>query len=241
MKQKIIDVHCHILPGIDDGSGSREETLKMLSLAEKEGITDIIVTPHFKGGRRNASVATIRSLMEETRGIAAENGISIALHPGNEVYFFSDIEEVLEQERVLRMGYSEYLLVEFSPADRYTYIRNALDSIMGLGIRPVIAHVERYQCMLKDKEAVKLLKDMGVKIQVNASGITGEMGFAVKRFTHGLLKQGLVDYVGTDAHNCEKRAPRMKKCADLLCKKYGEEYAEALLYRNAQRDFSIPL
>ncbi|MBR1931130.1 MAG: protein-tyrosine-phosphatase [Lachnospiraceae bacterium] len=228
------DVHCHILPGLDDGSQSMDETLEMLRIAEAEGIRRMIVTPHYKEGRRSADPDTILRRMEEVQRLLEDEGIDIRLYPGNEIYYTSELEEKLESGRILSMNYTEYLLVEFSPFEDYIYIRNAMDNIRSLGYTPILAHVERYECMLKDRKHVEEMRALGCMIQVNASSVTGENGSKVKRFVHKLLKLALVDFVGTDAHNTGRRKPALWKCAELLYKKYGAEYADALLTGNAE-------
>lgn len=232
----IIDIHTHILPGIDDGSRNMEETLRMLQTAYAEGITRMIATPHYKSGRHNASPEKIHSLIKKVQLQAEIQGIPVQIYPGNELLFFDGMEDALEEKRICTMNETEYILVEFMPQERYVYIRNALDSVFGMGYQPIMAHVERVECMVKTPAYVAELCSMGVGIQINASSITGEAGFAVKRFTHKLLKAGLADYVGTDAHSCKGRTPTVRKCSELLYKKYDSRYVDAILYGNAARN-----
>lgn len=233
MTEMIIDIHSHILPGIDDGSADMEETLAMLAIAEKEGITHMIATPHYKENRTQTDPQKVKSLIAQVQAAAEAKGISVKILAGNEVYYFSDIEEAVDEGKILALNEGNRMLVEFNPFADYKRIRNAMDNVRGLGFHPVIAHVERYECMLKNPDNVEQLYDMDVEIQVNAASITGEAGFKSKMFVHKLLKKHLVHYVGTDAHESKKRAPKMKKCASILRKKYGEEYANELLYKNA--------
>lgn len=234
--EMIIDIHSHFLPGIDDGAADMEEALAMLLIAEEEGITHMIATPHYKENRTQTDPEQIKDLLEKVRQAAAEKGISVELLAGNEVYYFSDIEEVAEAGKLLTLDESNRMLVEFNPFADFKRIRNALDTVRGLGFHPIIAHVERYECMLKKPDNVNELYDMGVEIQINAASVTGEAGFKAKMFVHKLLKNRLVHYIGTDAHESKKRAPKMKKCAAVLRKKYGEEYANELLYENAKNN-----
>lgn len=235
----IADIHCHILPGIDDGSGSMEETMEMLETATKEGITHIVCTPHYKAGRRNANAEAIKRLLATVVNEARERGIFIALYPGNEVLYFSEMEECIDSGKISTINRSGFLLVEFSPGDSFQYIRNALCDVMDMGYNPVIAHIERYECMVKHEEYATEIHELGVRIQVNASSITGETGWKLRRYTGRLLKKGIVDYVATDAHGSKKRAPYIRKCRDLLYKKYDKSYVDALLYENARRDFLL--
>ncbi len=229
----MIDIHSHILPGIDDGAADMEETLQMLAIAADEGITHMVATPHYKENRYQASPEEIKALLAKVQSAAEDAGIGIVLLAGNEVYYFSDIEEAVEEGKLLSMNGGSRMLVEFNPFADYRRIRNALDTVRGLGFHPIIAHVERYECMLKNMKNVEEVYDMGVELQVNAASVTGEAGFKAKMFVHKLLKKQLVHYIGTDTHEAKKRAPKMKKCAGILRKKYGEEYANELLYENA--------
>lgn len=229
-----VDVHSHILPHLDDGSKNMDETLRMLEIAADEGISAIIATPHYKSGRYPADPDRILHTLHQVQQVADAHGIPITLYPGNEIYYNSELEEKFETGRLCTLNDSEYVLVEFSPFEQYTYIRNAMEDIMGLGYIPVLAHVERYQCICKDASLVEELRAMGCQIQVNASSVAGENGFATTRFVHKILKKHLVDYIGTDAHNTEKRRPAMEKCANYLYKKLDADYADELLFLNAE-------
>lgn len=237
--QGIIDTHCHVLPAVDDGSESVEESLKMLKIAHKEGITHMICTSHYKAGRRNASAATLTKRREELQDLLKDQGIDIKLYPGNEVLYFSEMDEKLQEGSIFTINNTDYVLVEFLPGDRFLYIRNALEEVMGMGYKPVIAHIERYECMVKHPEYVSELNSMGVKIQVNASSIMGKAGSGVKKGVRHMLEEGLVDYIGTDAHKCKGRTPSIKKCVKYLYKKYDGEYVDEILYNNARRDFLL--
>lgn len=229
-----VDIHSHILPGMDDGAGSLEESLKMLRIARAEGIADIIATPHYKSGRYRADSREISRAVEMLQKAAATEGIAVRIHPGTEIYYHSELEDKLTSGALHTLNHTDFLLTEFSPFDDYSYVRNGTEAILGMGYIPVLAHVERYQCLLQDAERVQELKDRGCYIQVNASSIAGEYGFAAKRFTRKLLKKQLIDFVGTDAHNTDKRRPAMKKCADILYRKCSREYADAVLFENAR-------
>lgn len=230
----IVDVHCHIMPRIDDGSRNMTETIKMLKIAEAEGITHIIATPHFKSGHHNASPQKVRELMNAVNDAAATMRINMKLYQGNEILFNDEVCDYVDEGRISRMNNTNYILVEFMPSDPYQHIRNAIDEIMGAGYVPIIAHVERYECMYDDIDNVREVRNMGAEIQVNASSITGSLGKEIKKYVHKLLKEQLVDYVGTDAHRCEvSRMPKMKKCCEMLYKKYDEAYVDSILYENA--------
>lgn len=235
-----IDIHSHILPGMDDGSQDMEETLEMLRIAQEEGITHIIATPHYKSGRFRADAANLRNVLDEVRQRAREQGIHIKLYAGNEIYYHSDLEERLESGRLCTMNGTDYVLVEFSPFEDYLYIRNAVYNLLGMGYVPILAHVERYACLCKKREHVRELKSMGCAIQVNAGSIIGDTGWKAARFVKRLLKEELVDYLGTDAHDSNgRRRPAMAKCAAYLKHKCSRTYADALLYGNATENLLV--
>ena len=113
-------------------------------------------------------------------------------------------------------------------------IRNALRNILGLGYTPVIAHAERYVKLMEDISVLCDMRKNGILVQVNAMSVTGDNGRQAKKDVRNLLKKGLVDFVATDAHSDGRRAPYMQKCADILYKKYSAEYANRLLFKNAE-------
>ena len=235
----IVDMHNHILPGIDDGSQSMETTLKMITIAAKDGITHMIATPHFKKGHHNASPETIRRLVGDVQALSDEHDLGLTILPGNEVMFFSDMEEAYEEGKLTTMNGSDYLLIEFYPDDDYARIMRGVETTQSLGLHPILAHVERFLPLRSDISKVEEIRRRGALIQVNASSIAGEQGFGTKQFCKKLLKNRLVDFVGTDAHHYESRAPQMKKCTDYLYAKYDEKYVDAILYKNAAQFFRI--
>ncbi|MCM1063471.1 MAG: protein-tyrosine-phosphatase [Eubacterium sp.] len=230
---KMTDMHCHILPAVDDGSRSMEQTMDMLRIAQGEGITAMIVTPHYKEGRHNASPATIMERIGKVQEEAERQGIFIPLYPGNEVFYFDGLPERLENNEVLSLNHTDRVLVEFSPTEDHTYIRNALDSVRAVGYVPILAHVERYGCMVRDWKRVRELKQMDAEIQINAASAVGQLGKQIQRFIHDILQENLVDYVGTDAHDARGRAPQFQKCYQALVKRYGESYMDEIFHENA--------
>ncbi|MBR6382820.1 MAG: protein-tyrosine-phosphatase [Lachnospiraceae bacterium] len=231
--KELVDIHCHILPNVDDGSDGFDSTLKMLKTAKDEGITRMIATPHFKKGHHNVSPKSAEKLLEEIRTKAEKEGISLKLYLGNEVMYFSDVEEAFEEGKINRINGTDNLLIEFYPDDEYSRIRRGIETVQSMGFTPILAHVERYLELRKDTSKIEHLKAVGAVITVNASSVTGDAGFLTKQFVKGLLRRKLVDMIGTDAHDTSNRAPRMKKCAEYLYSKYEEEYVDEILFKNA--------
>ncbi len=230
-----IDIHSHILPGIDDGAENFETSMDMLRAAWNDGIREIILTPHNKPSHHNAGPEKISLLIKELRNKAQGEGIGMAFHMGNEMYYGSDMTERLEERRALTMAGSAYVLVEFGMGDDPDHIRYGLYEVLSHGYHPILAHVERYGRMLMKTERVEDLVRMGCYIQVNAGSVMGCFGFGAKQFTRRLLSQGLVHFVATDAHDMGKRRPALLECAEYVGRKYGEEYAKRLFKENPRR------
>lgn len=236
--EQLIDIHSHILPGLDDGAGSMEETLEMLLQAEKEGIGIIIATPHYKPMGRSAGKEKTLEVLEEVREAVRKAGLSVRLEAGNELYYSSETLEALKAGKVLTLAGSSYVLTEFSPEEDFDYIRNGIYSLLTGGYRPIVAHAERYRHVFTGKGRAEELVKMGAYLQVNTAGVTGRSGRHEKVRSRELLKQGLVQFVATDAHDRKNRIPLMKECALLIGKKYGQPYREELFFHNPQSIFT---
>lgn len=233
-----VDIHCHIMPGLDDGAVNPEMALAMLRREAEEGVGAVILTPHQMPGHRNAAKEGMEkriALLEE--GIRKEN-IPVRIYPGAELFYRHGMGKLLEKGQLCTLARSHYVLVEFMPGESWEYIRDGVYELTD-GYWPVLAHIERYQQVAPRTDRVRELIEMGACIQMNAGSITGEQGIAVKRTCMKLLGQQLVHFIGTDAHRADgRRAPRMEKCAALLKKKVGSRYAEELLRGNAEKILS---
>lgn len=235
MMDQYIDIHSHILPGIDDGSKDFSMSMEMLKAAAESGITQIIVTPHNKPGRHNASPEKIDSLISMLEKAMKKNEISIRLYPGNELYYRSSLTEEIGENRAITLAGADYVLTEFNPMDDYDYIRNGIYSLMAGGYRPILAHAERYLKISGKTDKIEELMKMGCYIQVNAGSVMGSCGLSAKLFTRKLLKNEIVHFVATDAHDMKERSPQIDECAAFIRRKYGEEYMRKLLYENPMR------
>ena len=230
--ESYIDLHSHILPGIDDGAKDFDTSMQMLRIAAADGITQIILTPHNKPAGHNAGFSRLGALMAELEERMEDEGIAIELHRGNELYYRSGLAEEIMEGKALTMADSDYVLAEFGPMDDFDYIRNGIYSLMAGGYSPILAHVERYSKINGRADRVENLIEMGCCIQVNAGSVMGVFGLGTKHFTRKLLKEGMVHFVATDAHDTGKRGPHIRECASYIEKKYGEDYARELLYEN---------
>lgn len=231
---RIVDIHSHILPNMDDGSHSIRQSMEMLRIASGQGIGRIFATPHHMPGKGCPEPDSVYERIEKLQATADEEGIPIKILPGMEYYYREEVLELLEEDAVVTLNGSGCVLVEFEPMAEKAYIRNALRGILGMGYTPVVAHVERYARVMEDAAFLAGLKKMRILLQINAASVTGGNGRQARKAVGRLLKAQLADFVATDAHSDGRRAPCIGKCAELLVRKYGKEYADALLFGNAE-------
>ena len=232
--QGIIDIHSHILPGLDDGASNMEETIAMLGIAYEQGIRKMVATPHYHLGRYESTISKIEQSLEQVRMEVKRQGILMELVMGNEIYYHSEAIRDVGLGNVSTLGGSSCVLVEFSPGSSLSYVRQALDFTIREGYTPVVAHVERYIELTKDIDDVAGLIDMGCYIQMNAGSIAGNAGMKIKSFCKKLLKNELVHFIATDCHGVNSRTPELKKCVQYIIKKFGDDYAKKLFIENPE-------
>ena len=232
---QFVDIHCHILPGVDDGSQTPEETKAMLQKAWDEGIQIMVATPHYHKQRGKNDIELIKKQLLLTRKLAKEVHPKMQICLGMEIYYGEDVPELLKEGRVVSIRKSRYILVEFSPGDEFQYILNAVRKLQMSGHTVIIAHIERYNCLRKDISNAEYLREMGAYLQVNTGSITGSYGRSVKKFLREVLKAHLVQLVGTDAHGSERRTPKMQEAYKEVVKRCGEEYADQIFGQNAKK------
>jgi len=227
-------MHCHILPGVDDGAKNEDSMERMLCIADAEGIEAIIATPHFALGEDEQRVEAIKTKYDIARSVWKKRGPQKELYLGSELLWGEGIIDALESGKALTMNGTSYVLVEFLPNAGYEYIENAIRKLQYAGYLPIIAHVERYG-QLKNRKVLKKLVDMRAYLQVNVSVILGNHGFWQKHRIVRWLKEGLIHFVGTDAHNSKTRKPEMKQCVQYLEKKLGIVKTRRILEENPKK------
>lgn len=225
----LIDIHCHILPKVDDGPDSVEESLKILKDMKRQGIKHVIVTPHYRPEMFEPSMKRVIYSYRHLRDIAYEMGVSMSL--GCEYYRNEQIIDHMDNRKRPSMAGSRYVLIEFSMNDLFPTVRNYVYELVTHGYQPIVAHVERYFCCQK-MEKIQELKDMGALVQLNAGSVLGEEGWKLKIFCLDLMKKDLVDFVASDTHNTSDRKLNLKKCASYVTKKMGKQYAERIFFNN---------
>ena len=228
----LVDIHCHILPGVDDGAPDMETSRAMIRDAYEQGVRYIIATPHYRPEMFEPSMKKVIRVYHELRDYAEEVGIGLRL--GCEYYRNEQMIRHLDKKLRPTMLGSRYVLTEFSTNDSFVTVRNYIYELITKGYRPIIAHVERYFCC-QEPERILELKKLGAQIQVNADSVLGYEGHTIKKFCAGLMKDDFVDFIGSDAHNLEDRKMNLGKCATYVRKKMGQDYAEEIFVDNPRR------
>ena len=226
----MIDIHCHRLFQVDDGSKSLEESVEMLRIAKEQKITAVILTPHYRHGMFGYQKNEVDANFAALQPYAAKLGID--LHLGTEYHVNSRMMEAFSSGRCHTLAGSRYILTEYSGSSEYTFVEQMTQEAIRYGYIPVIAHVERYRCIVEQPECAAQLQRLGAWIQVNADAVLGLEGWGPKRFCKRLLKEGWVDVVASDCHGIRERACHLDKCYALIEKKYGHARAEELFCEN---------
>lgn len=229
------DIHCHIVPGVDDGAKDAATAAAMLKQSVAEGVSAIIVTPHFRADRDFCTPDKFEVGFSQLQVIAAHVAPKLRLYPGSEARYRAGIAADLRSGAVPTLAGSRYVLLEFGTMDPLSRILQGVEELLASGFTPVIAHVERCRCLRKQPGAVLELVNMGAELQMNAESVLFGCGFRTGLFCRSLLRKGLVSYIGTDAHSDTWRKPEWKKCAAYLTRRFGEETAAALLGGNCGR------
>lgn len=225
----IIDIHDHILFDVDDGAKNLNESLKMLERAYVGGCHTIIFTPHFHLGRNYINNKKVKTNFDILKSEASKKFPDLDLYLGNEVYYSYDIPDMLERGEIFTLANSDYILVEYSEVAEIDFIKNSIIEIRQMGYLPVIAHAERIETVYDIKQVCDFI-GMGAYIQVNAGSVLRR-----NRKVKKMLKNQLVHFISSDAHNLQNRSFNLDSCFDIVNKKYGEDYANRIFYKNASK------
>ena len=232
------DIHCHILPSVDDGAPDMTEALAMARMAEDSGVTTVIATPHcaIPGTERDNFIS--RELYDRfvaLRDAIAAEGIGVRLKAGAEIFCTEETPRLLREGRLLTLGSSDYLLTEFyfdMPGD---YMDDMLARLAAEGVRPVVAHPERYEAVQARPEIAEDWVRAGYVLQMNKGSVLGRFGRSVGQTAFHLLHRGLIHLVASDAHSARSRTPDMTEIRFFLEDCFSEEFARGLLTENPRR------
>lgn len=231
----MIDIHCHILPSVDDGADSMEDALEMARMAADSGVTAIVATPHCNlpgTEEKNYISPDLAQQFCQLQREIRQAGIDLTLYPGAEVLCTPEVPELLEQDALLTLAGSDYLLVEFFFDETLDYMDTMLSAVAERGRIPVVAHPERYEAVQRAPGIVDRWFRNGWIIQLNKGSILGRLGRKAERTAHWILSRGLAHVVASDAHSPRVRTPHMEELTEYLCQLCDPRYVEILLEKN---------
>lgn len=230
----IVDIHAHILPNVDDGPDSWETALETVRLAAQDGTAHIVSTSHMlPDGPYANKRSNLLPLIEELRGRLADEGISITVHVGGEVYLTPSTARDVKAGELLTYGDAgRYILVELPAGEFPDYAEHALFDLQLEGITPIIAHPERNRDIIQNPERLFGLVERGILAQVTASSLRATPYMATAEL---LIRHRAVHFVASDTHGPDRRPPRLSTYVDRLAQLVGEEGARRLLVDNPLR------
>ncbi len=210
----MVDIHSHILPSLDDGSGSMEETLRMARMAVSSGIRHMAATSH--GNFYDYSLEDYKKVFQRAQTALTTEQIPLKLYPGMEIFLDEDAIFLLEKKELLSLNGTDYLLVEFDFEEQPQRAADRIRRLQKLGWRIVLAHPERYRFIQREPELAHYLADEGCVLQINGGSILGDFGGECEKAAELLLEEGLVGVIASDAHDTEYRSPSAERVSRFL-------------------------
>jgi len=222
----MIDIHSHILPGIDDGAKTVEDSIEMAKLAVQEGIHTIIATPHHKNGKYLNSKASILPVVGQLNDRLIEHNIPLKVLPGQETAINGEMLEDHQNGGILTLNQTQYVFVELPSNHVPRYTKQMLFDLQLKGLIPIIVHPERNSEIHERPEKLYELVEKGALAQLTAGSLCGKFGKKIKGFSEQLIEANLVHFIASDAHNVTSRAFHISQAFDTVHSKYGSDYAE---------------
>ena len=236
----MVDIHAHILPGLDDGSDRTLTSLRMADLAVRSGVTDLIATPHSnqRGRFENYASESLTAQFQRLKEAVHREKLDLRLHLGMEVYATSDMAELYRDGKLLTLAGSRYLLIEFPFDIRSAAIADCAEAVSRAGLVPVIAHPERYFCVQWTPELVRAWAGNGWLLQLNRGSLTGGFGAEVMECARWIAGRRLAHLSASDAHSPLYRTPDLREGYRWVSENCAAEYAELLFRENPRHMIS---
>jgi len=226
----MIDLHCHILPEIDDGPDNIEESVAMSRMAAEDGITHVVATPHFSYGG-NPGIDDIRQCFDKFDRRLAEEHIPLRLMRGADIRLTFELLRGIENKDIPTINNSRYFLLELPdilPPNTPAVVNSARNK----GLIPIITHPERNYALQSSPGKIGNLRDAGAFFQLTAMSITGEFGNEIQQLSYFFLKKGFADFVASDAHGTNGRVPVLSRAYRAVARFMDDEKAGMLFFRN---------
>ncbi len=222
----MVDIHSHIIPGIDDGSKDMEMTLEMLRNAEENGTREIVATPHYLLEYGEARIEEVKEYVKNINELLEREKIDVKVYSGQEVYFSERIVEDYIEHNIGTMNDSRYMLIEF---DMHKFDESIFDLLYELQIRdivPIIAHPERYKYFREKPILINKFIEQGYLFQLNAGSIEGRFGETVKKTAATFLDKKIYNFIGSDAHDINNRNTGIKNAMSVISDEMIKEIFE---------------
>lgn len=223
----MIDVHSHILPFVDDGCKTLEESLTLLGEYVQQGVKTFFLTPHYRKDEYEPSVEELRRIFNDFEKVALEKFPNVKLYLGEEIFCDTNVYKLLKDGKVTTFDGTNKVLLEFNYT-AFTDIADYAYNVMYAGYTPIIAHIERYEYLSRIDQIVEM-KENGALIQVNAESLLDPV---LRKRIFILIKNELIDFIGSDAHYSRKAC--MKEAYKIIAKKFSKDIADKLFYKNAE-------
>jgi len=231
----MIDFHTHILPNIDDGSKSVEETFNLIKEAEKVGFDSIISTSHYIENYYESPVEERQQWINALSGAFEKENIKIKLYLGNEVYFSENIIQLLNENKIARINNSRYMLFEFAMNVKPINVYDVIYEMIQNKITPILAHPERYRFVQQDPSLVYELIDTGVLMQANYASVIGWYGEKAEVLSKKFLESDIISFLGTDVHRPNSIYPKIPEILNNIEAIIGKEKLYDLTTVNPQK------
>ncbi len=228
----MIDIHAHILPGLDDGPRDIKESMEMCRMAEEDGVKIIVATPHVKRGQYENPRKAILSKVKELNRLlqSRKNPPRLSILPGSDIHLDPDLGQRLKAGELVTINDNQkYILLELPDHFLYDPTRQFIEQVIAEGTIPIITHPERNPLIQDHMEVLREFVRMGALSQITAMSITGEFGRASKKFAQKLLTHGLVHVIASDCHSAKVRPPILSRAAEAAAHTLGRETAQSMV------------
>jgi protein-tyrosine phosphatase len=230
--EPFVDIHCHLLPALDDGPAAWEDSLTMAEMAATDGIVTIVATPHQLGNYSQNTAEMIRTQTAWFQQMLGRMGIGLLLLPGADVRIDPDLPGKILSGKVLTLAdRGRHVLLEL-PHEVYFPLDRLLRELRSAGLAGILSHPERNQSIINQPNILRTLVEEGCLLQVTAGSLVGLFGSKIQKFTESIVEQGFVDFVASDAHNIKSRTPVLSQAFDRVVELVGYDTAIDLFCRN---------
>jgi len=234
--KQFTDIHCHCLPGLDDGPGTMDEALALCHRLVAEGIATVVATPHQLGRFDGCNDATsVRDVTSQLNAQLQRAGIRLTVLPGGDVRVDERICRLLQADRVLTLADAgKYILLEL-PYQIFIDVAPLLSELAALAVKAIISHPERHSALLRQPKLILRWLDIGAYFQIDAGSLLGDSGSEIERAAWRFLSSGWAAFVATDAHDTNARRPRIRAAFKHIRNRLGEDFAHLVCIENPAR------